>query len=87
MRRQRQAVPQRFQDREGPMETEKEHGSPFRRRSAGYAGRPLFMEKDSKKFPDTGGWAYAQFDFDPTSATFAPNKGGTANAGTYAIWP
>jgi hypothetical protein len=45
------------------------------------------MEKDSKKFPDTGGWAYAQFDFDPTSATFAPNKGGTANAGTYAIWP
>src|SRR5271163_4619774 len=25
----------------------------------------FFMEKDSKKFPDTGGWAYAQFDYDP----------------------
>src|SRR2546429_3817190 len=22
----------------------------------------FFMQKDSKKFPDTGGWAYAQFD-------------------------
>jgi len=39
------------------------------------------MEKDSKKFPDTGGWAYAQFDYDPTSATFTPNKGGTPTCG------
>ena len=30
----------------------------------------FFMEKDSKKFPETGGWAYAQFDYDPASATF-----------------
>src|SRR5277367_2843114 len=36
----------------------------------------FFMEKDSKKYPDTGGWAYAQFDYDPTSSTYAPNKDG-----------
>jgi len=41
----------------------------------------FFMEKDSKKFPDTGGWAYAQFDYDPASATFTPNKGGTPTCG------
>ncbi|MGO9946151.1 MAG: cytochrome P460 family protein [Steroidobacteraceae bacterium] len=41
----------------------------------------FFMEKDSKKFPLTGGWAYAQFDYDPTSATFAPDKAGTPNCG------
>jgi hypothetical protein len=41
----------------------------------------FFMEKDSKKFPDTGGWAYAQFDYDATSANFTPNKGGTPTCG------
>ncbi len=25
----------------------------------------FFIEKDSKKFADTGGWGYAQFDYDP----------------------
>jgi cytochrome P460 len=41
----------------------------------------FFMEKDSKKFPDTGGWAYAQFDYDAASATFSVDKGGTVNCG------
>lgn len=41
----------------------------------------FFMEKDSKKFPATGGWGYAQFDYDPGSATFAPDKAGTPNCG------
>jgi hypothetical protein len=41
----------------------------------------FFMEKDSKKFPSTGGWAYAQFDYDPASATFSSDKGGTASCG------
>lgn len=31
------------------------------------------MVKDSKRFPDTGGWGYAQFDYDPASDTFTPN--------------
>jgi hypothetical protein len=31
-----------------------------------------FMEKDSKRFPNTGGWGYAQFNYDAASDTFAP---------------
>jgi hypothetical protein len=33
-----------------------------------------FIEKDSKKFPDTHGWAYAKWDYDPATATFKPNS-------------
>ena len=32
-----------------------------------------FMVRDSRRFPDTGGWGYAQFDHDPASGTFTPN--------------
>lgn len=32
-----------------------------------------FIEKDTKRFPDTHGWAYAQFPYDAASDTFAPN--------------
>jgi Cytochrome P460 len=31
-----------------------------------------FIEKDSKRFPDTSGWGYAQFLYDPGSGTFKP---------------
>jgi hypothetical protein len=31
-----------------------------------------FMVKDSKKFADSGGWGYAQFDYEPASETFKP---------------
>jgi hypothetical protein len=41
----------------------------------------FFMEKDSKRFPETGGWGYAQFDYDPASATYTPDKAGTPNCG------
>lgn len=41
----------------------------------------FFMEKDGKRFPASGGWGYAQFDYDPASATFTPDKAGTANCG------
>jgi len=37
----------------------------------------FFMEKDSKRFPQTGGWGYAQFDYDPASGTFTADKAGT----------
>ena len=30
------------------------------------------MVKDSKKFADSGGWGYAQFDYDSASDTFKP---------------
>jgi len=41
----------------------------------------FFMEKDSKRFPNTGGWGYAQFDYDPPSATFSADKAGTPACG------
>lgn len=31
------------------------------------------MEKDSKRFPDTGGWGYATFNYDPATAKFSPD--------------
>lgn len=41
----------------------------------------LFMEKDSGRFPASGGWGYAQSDYEPASATFTPDKAGTPNCG------
>ena len=32
-----------------------------------------FIEKDTKKFPDTNGWAYAQFLYDAASDSFTPH--------------
>ena len=31
-----------------------------------------FIEKDTNRFPDTNGWAYAQFHYDAASDTFTP---------------
>ena len=31
-----------------------------------------FMVKDSKRFADSGGWGYAQFDYDPACDAFRP---------------
>jgi hypothetical protein len=31
-----------------------------------------FMVKDMKRFADSGGWGYAQFEYDPASETFRP---------------
>jgi hypothetical protein len=31
-----------------------------------------FMERDSKRFTDSGGWGWAVFDYDAASDTFAP---------------
>jgi Cytochrome P460 len=31
-----------------------------------------FIEKDSKRFPDTHGWGYGMFDYDAASGTFKP---------------
>jgi Cytochrome P460 len=41
----------------------------------------FFMEKDSQKFPATGGWGYAQFDYDPAAAIFSADKAGTPSCG------
>ena len=36
----------------------------------------FFIEKDSKRFPATKGWAYAQFNYDPASDKFTPDGSG-----------
>ena len=36
-----------------------------------------FMVKDSTRFPNTGGWGYAQFNYDTASDTFAPDGSGS----------
>lgn len=36
-----------------------------------------FISKDSKRFPNTHGWAYAQFAYDPASKTFKPSVTGS----------
>ena len=41
----------------------------------------FLIEKNSKKFPDTKGWAYAAFDYDPKSDTFKPDPTGTVSCG------
>ena len=41
----------------------------------------FFIEKDSKRFPNSAGWGYALFNYDPASDTFTPNKGGTPDCG------
>jgi len=33
-----------------------------------------FMVRDRKRFPDTGGWVYAEFDYDPTMGIDLPLK-------------
>src|SRR5262245_12649271 len=39
------------------------------------------MEKDSKRFPDTGGWGYALFDYEAASDTFSADPAGVADCG------
>jgi hypothetical protein len=41
----------------------------------------FLIEKDSKRFPDTKGWGYAVFDYQPASDTFKPDPTGTVNCG------
>jgi len=33
----------------------------------------FLIEKDTKRFPDTNGWVYAQFLYDSASDAFTPN--------------
>jgi hypothetical protein len=35
-----------------------------------------FMVRDSKRFPNSGNWGYAEFDYDSASDTFKPNGSG-----------
>ena len=39
------------------------------------------MEKDSKRFPKTGGWGYALFNFDASSGKFTPDAKSFSDCG------
>ena len=41
----------------------------------------FFIEKNTKKFPNTKGWAYAAFDYDPASDAFKPDPTGVVGCG------
>ena len=39
-----------------------------------------FIEKDVKRFPNTHGWAYVQWNYDPASDTFVPSPFSSSGA-------
>jgi hypothetical protein len=39
------------------------------------------MEKDSRRFPKTGGWGYAVFNYDAASGKFAPDQKSLSDCG------
>lgn len=41
----------------------------------------FFIEKDLKRFPDTKGWAYAAFDYNPAADKFTPDPTGVVSCG------
>src|SRR5260221_14440599 len=41
----------------------------------------FLIEKDSKKYPNTKGWAYAVFDYGRATDSLVPNKTGTIDCG------
>jgi len=55
--------------------------SPFSVRVPDTLQDVFLIEKNTKKFPDTKGWAYAVFDYNPASDTFKPSPTGTVNCG------
>jgi hypothetical protein len=55
--------------------------SPFAVRIPDSLQDVFLIEKDTKRFPDTKGWAYAVFDYNPASSTFAPDATGVVTCG------
>jgi hypothetical protein len=58
------------------VDTEKDHRGTLVREHAGHDVDTLkfveLIEKDTKRFPDTHGWGYAEFAYDAASDTFKP---------------
>ena len=55
--------------------------SPFSVRIPDTLQDVFFIEKNSRRFPDTKGWAYAAFDYDSASDSFKPDASGVVNCG------
>ena len=41
----------------------------------------FLMEKDAQRFPKSGGWGYAVFNYDPKSDKFTPDAGSPSDCG------
>jgi Cytochrome P460 len=46
--------------------------SPYSVKVPGALKSVAFIQKDTKRFPDSSGWGYAQFDYDAAPASFKP---------------
>jgi hypothetical protein len=46
-----------------------------------YFTQAFVMEKDSKRFPKTGGWGYAVFNYDAVSGKFSPDAKSPSDCG------
>jgi hypothetical protein len=56
--------------------------SPYTATVPGNLSGVSFMVKDSKRFPETDGWGYVTFDYEPSSDTFKPSTDDPAVART-----
>ena len=74
-------VPRRRQDREIHWMAKKDESQPGEPLVPGALHDIDFMVKDSEKFADSGGWGYAEFEYDPASETFRPGDTTAAAAG------
>jgi Cytochrome P460 len=59
------------------VEPEKSAEAPFSVNVPDTLKNVFFIEKDSKRFPDSSGWGYALFNYDTASDTFTPDGSGT----------
>jgi hypothetical protein len=62
------------------VEAKEEHGGPLRRGCADVFTQAFVIEKDSKRFPKTGGWGYALFNYDAATGKFTADAA-TADCG------
>jgi hypothetical protein len=52
------------------VEAEEEHGGPFVVDVPDVFTQAFVIEKDSKRFPQSGGWGYAMFNYEAASDNF-----------------
>jgi hypothetical protein len=65
--------PEGSKDREDRVDPEKNTVSPYFVMVPDTLKAVDLIEKDTKRFPDTHGWAYAEFAYDAASDTFKPS--------------
>jgi Cytochrome P460 len=72
--RQRQAFPRGLQDYKDRVVVQKEPCIRLFRKHPDTLKTLAFIVKDTKRFPNTHGWAYAQWAYDPATDTLKPSE-------------